>query len=180
MLPFTVLTAVVAAIGASATPLNKRGPVNLPITIQPKSAQNNRVAPYGTDISPNSPAPISPASPNGDPEANLTSWGADTLYTVSVSVGTPPKQVPVQMDTGSTLLWVKDKPPVDEYDEGTKYLSANSSSWKPSTDAQGQPLQGHLTYGKGEIWPFVGEETVSLGSQTIEHQQIGTRSRRSH
>lgn len=78
----------------------------------------------------------------------------------------------MQFDTGSTLLWLKDKDK-DEFDLPTTYRSPKSSTWKPTLDAQGKPVTIASKYGGGEIHGYIGEETVNLGGLVLEHQQFG-------
>lgn len=62
------------------------------------------------------------------------------------------------VDTGSTVLWVKD---------GDKYSTSKSSTWKPTNQ------QFSIQYGIGSVSGRLGSDTVTLAGQTLTNQQFG-------
>ncbi|CAO3610182.1 unnamed protein product [Cunninghamella blakesleeana] len=88
-------------------------------------------------------------------------------YLVQVSIGTPAQNFTLTVDTGSSDLWVPSVAcpisncPVNRFDPN------KSSTFKASNT----PLS--ITYGKGAVNGTYASDTVTIGSISVQQQQIG-------
>ncbi|KAI8969274.1 aspartic peptidase domain-containing protein [Mycotypha africana] len=88
-------------------------------------------------------------------------------YLVDISVGTPPQNFSVTLDTGSADLWIpgkfcpKTECPNNLFDE------AKSSTFKDLGQSFG------LTYGIGSVNGTYVTDTVSISGATVQNQQFG-------
>ncbi|ODQ49804.1 acid protease, partial [Saitoella complicata NRRL Y-17804] len=89
----------------------------------------------------------------------------------SVSIGTPPQNITVQLDTGSTDLWVK-SPSIPQCEAGNctlgTYDSSSSSTFNNLSEAF-LVQYGDYTYGQGTY----ATETVVIGNDTITNVTFG-------
>lgn len=88
-------------------------------------------------------------------------------YFSEITIGTPPQNFKVVLDTGSSNLWV----PSTECSSiacylHSKYDSAASSSYK----ANGSDFEIH--YGSGSLTGFVSQDTVTIGDLSIKGQDF--------
>lgn len=174
MLAFKVLSALLVALTVTASPLVKRAPANLPVSVVSNAYSNglSYVCKHGSEAICHRLL-LRSTSDTSRRGTNLTVWGMEDAYSIDVFLGTPPKKVGVQLDTGSTLLWVKDFDSDDGLNPGSTWRSINSSTFVPTLNSTGQPSTYDQRYGKGEMWGQYGQETVRVGDHQIEHQQIG-------
>ncbi|CAD5218248.1 unnamed protein product [Bursaphelenchus okinawaensis] len=86
----------------------------------------------------------------------------DVAYIGNITVGTPPSQFRVVLDTGSSDVWV---PALDCKVEGTQNRcnKTNLFDETSSTTYKDQNREFTITYGTGEVSGHVGEDTVGLG-----------------
>ncbi|ORX58329.1 acid protease [Hesseltinella vesiculosa] len=88
-----------------------------------------------------------------------------TEYLVSISVGTPPQNFLVALDTGSSDLWV---PSIDCLDcPHSRFDSTNSTTF---ADIH-QPFS--IVYGIGHVDGIYGKDTVRIAGIQVEQQQFG-------
>ncbi|KAI8342998.1 aspartic peptidase domain-containing protein [Chlamydoabsidia padenii] len=90
-----------------------------------------------------------------------------TEYLITISVGTPPQDFKVALDTGSSELWI---PSVDCSEQSCphdRFDPQNSSTFQ-STD---QPFS--ITYGIGHVKGVYGKDTVRVAGVQIQGQQFG-------
>lgn len=92
------------------------------------------------------------------------------FYTSTVQIGTPPQNVELLLDTGSSDTWVfspssrytgNASPPKSFFDQ------TKSSTWKPNN------TEFHITYGIGEVKGKWGTDKVSIAGATINDLSIG-------
>lgn len=91
-------------------------------------------------------------------------------YTTKVQIGTPPQDVELLLDTGSSDTWVftphskfngKGAGPQSFFDE------TKSETWKNNN------TDFHITYGIGEVTGKWGTDKLSIGGAAIENLSIG-------
>lgn len=89
-------------------------------------------------------------------------------YFTEISVGTPPQQFKVVLDTGSSNLWV----PSSECQSIACFLHQKYDSSSSSTyEANGTEFS--ILYGSGEVSGFVSEDTVAIGDLKVDGQLFG-------
>lgn len=88
----------------------------------------------------------------------LTNWGGDILYTVPVSIGTPPQNFTTHIDTGSPTLWVYGSKCQDSVCRGHASYDEQASS---TSQTSGAPFS--VTYGKGYVEGGAYNDTVEMG-----------------
>lgn len=104
----------------------------------------------------------------------LSSLDGDNLYYATIQIGTPPQSLDVQLDTGSSDLWV----PVatcrtcnttqvqPEFDGSEDTFDSSRSS-----TFQAGSTQASVPYGDGtEISGAVAKDTVSIAGYTVQNQ----------
>ncbi|KAK4119032.1 acid protease [Parathielavia appendiculata] len=104
-------------------------------------------------------------------EVEVENQRAGTRYAVEVQVGTPPQTLTLILDTGSPDTWINPScdtanVPSDCRSFG-QFDSAESSSFEATKD------RDVLVYGIGNATVQYVYETLTIGSATIEKQQIG-------
>ncbi|ANB11073.1 proteinase A [Sugiyamaella lignohabitans] len=106
------------------------------------------------------------AAAKGGVDVPLTNY-VNAQYFTEISLGNPPQQFKVVLDTGSSNLWV----PSSECGSiacylHEKYDSSASSSYK----SNGSDFEIH--YGSGSVSGFVSQDTLKIGSLTIPNQDF--------
>lgn len=89
-------------------------------------------------------------------------------YFADISLGTPPQNFKVVLDTGSSNLWV----PGSECNSiacflHTKYDSSASSSYKKNGS------EFEIRYGSGSVSGYISQDTLTIGDLTIPKQDFG-------
>jgi len=92
----------------------------------------------------------------------------------TISVGTPPQEMRVLVDSGSSDLWVPSKR--CESCENERYFRADqSSTFKPylrKTPGGMRPVGVQIGYGSGEIFGYAVRDSVKINSLTLENQSF--------
>lgn len=92
------------------------------------------------------------------------------FYTTEVQIGSPPQNVELLLDTGSSDTWVftpnsrytgNNRAPTSFFDE------SKSSTWN------GNNTDFHITYGIGQVNGKWGTDHLAIGGATIENLSIG-------
>ncbi|CAG7851455.1 SubName: Full=Related to aspartic peptidase A1-Laccaria bicolor {ECO:0000313/EMBL:CCA73596.1} [Serendipita indica DSM 11827] len=106
--------------------------------------------------------------------AALSSWAGDIFYFTNIKMGTPPQSIDVNLDTGSSDLWVASKTcltcnttTVQPYydNSSSTFDSSTSSTFSATSDV------ATVSYGDGSaVRGIVSSDTVSLGSFTAPNQ----------
>ena len=88
----------------------------------------------------------------------------DIDYVAQISIGTPPQQFVVDVDTGSSDLWVWGSGCTDpECTANDQFDSSESSTFVPVLDENGDPVPFSITYGSGAVQGIQGNDTVTIG-----------------
>eukprot|EP00126_Sphaerothecum_destruens_P009879 Sdes_comp20616_c0_seq1m15684 len=89
-------------------------------------------------------------------------------YSGVISIGTPPQQFFVIMDTGSSNLWVPSKKCTDQSCLlHRRYDHSVSSTYSPNN------TRLSLRYGSGAVEGFLSQDAVQVAGMTIERQVFG-------
>ncbi|KAK3343602.1 aspartic peptidase domain-containing protein [Lasiosphaeria hispida] len=93
----------------------------------------------------------------------------DREYLTSVGIGTPPQTLALDLDTGSSDLWVysTETNPVD-LSNHTHWIPANSSTAKIVPNATWEIQYGDSSYAYGNVW----RDTVTLAGITIPNSTV--------
>ncbi|KAI9352651.1 aspartic peptidase domain-containing protein [Obelidium mucronatum] len=101
--------------------------------------------------------------------ASLINLG-DLFYTSLITLGTPPQLFYVQVDTGSTTLWVGSRNcnAAGKCKEGNSFNPALSSTFKDTS----RSVPTNLLYGKGEVAGYQSQDTFSWGTLAVLNQDF--------
>lgn len=101
-------------------------------------------------------------------DAHITNQDADTSYTGLVTIGTPPQQFSVVLDTGSSDLWVASTSCI-------QCTSIVSNFFDPARSASFTDTRSNVSikYGSGQVAGTVGIDTVSMAGYTVANQSFG-------
>ncbi|KAJ9124207.1 hypothetical protein QFC22_001005 [Naganishia vaughanmartiniae] len=94
--------------------------------------------------------------------------GYDASYTGALSVGTPPQEFEVILDTGSSDLWLAGTECISTTCQGiTKYQESASSSFTTTNQVF------NITYGSGDADGYLAQDTVTMAGYTVNNQVLG-------
>ncbi|EGN92556.1 hypothetical protein SERLA73DRAFT_163994 [Serpula lacrymans var. lacrymans S7.3] len=92
--------------------------------------------------------------------------GTVPTYYGAISIGTPPQNFNVLLDTGSADLWLPSTPCA--CGNVTLYNSSSSSTYKTISS----PSNGSITFAAGTVSGTIGNDTVSMGNFTVPQQSF--------
>lgn len=91
----------------------------------------------------------------------------EALYTLPLQVGTPPQTLSVQIDTGSSDLWLASSSCSSQACKQTSGKLYDSSGSKPT----GQPFD--IQYVEGVVEGPIVWDTITVGGYEIDNQALG-------
>lgn len=93
----------------------------------------------------------------------------DTAYLAAVGVGTPAQAFELQVDTGSSNLWVAGEGAFgnDLQTQHSTFAPASSSSFQQIST---QPV--NLTYGSGAVQGIAGTDSITIGPVSMQDQAV--------
>ncbi|KAI0368304.1 acid protease [Pilatotrama ljubarskyi] len=102
---------------------------------------------------------------------SIIDQGRDNSYIGTVSIGTPPQNFKVVLDTGSSDLWVASTdclscgqtPPFDP---------SKSSTLQAITSASGSQQTVRIRYGSGQVAGVLASDTVTMAGFTVNPQTL--------
>ena len=98
---------------------------------------------------------------NGEPDSIVINDYQDAQYYGPVSIGTPPQQLEVIYDTGSSNLWGSDIKP-GWFSSHHAYFHDKSSTYKANNSIF------HIRYGSGPVSGFYSRDTVAFGDVSVD------------
>ncbi|KAI8976926.1 aspartic peptidase domain-containing protein [Pilobolus umbonatus] len=101
-------------------------------------------------------------------------YNSGSSYYIQVSIGTPPQNFEMILDTGSADLWVPGSSCPVTVCPLHKFNEAASSTYKPTTEAF------EIQYGIGYAEGIHGRDTVTIANTSIEQQLFGVASNSSN
>ncbi|OCK98072.1 acid protease [Cenococcum geophilum 1.58] len=107
----------------------------------------------------------------------LTNKFTGTFYQITLSIGSNSQNVSVQLDTGSSELWVNPDcttAPTVKLQNFCESLSRYNPATSTSSNNLGDNFE--LAYGKGEVDGVYYTDDIKVGSSTIKGQQFGVAS----
>jgi cathepsin D len=99
----------------------------------------------------------------------ITDEQNDSSYSGVVSIGTPPQNLNLVLDTGSSDLWVATSSCTTCTSDIPLFNPTKSSTYKAATGS-GSTLE--IDYGSGSVQGVISEDTVSFGGFTIPTQEL--------
>ncbi|OCB89454.1 acid protease [Sanghuangporus baumii] len=164
LIVLTVLSSSAVASRASASlhiPLARR-------KISPRSINDFATVADSIRTKYGRPAIASSSSKKRQNTANvdITNQQADSSYFAPISVGTPPQEFNVILDTGSSDLWVASNQCLACPQKSPLFDSSQSSSLSSSQQSI------TISYGSGQVAGTVATDAVSMGGFTISEQTL--------
>ncbi|PAV92366.1 hypothetical protein WR25_09837 [Diploscapter pachys] len=99
----------------------------------------------------------------------------DDSYLINITVGTPPQQVTVILDTGSSNLWVIDAACKSKVCDG--YPESDYTKHKFNTTASStfvkEKTEFFIDYSPGYCSGYQGKDTITFGGLTVQVQEFG-------
>ncbi|KAG1735967.1 aspartic peptidase domain-containing protein [Suillus lakei] len=173
---FLPLVAVALLPFALAAPQPDAGVIHVPIV---RRSQTNRVAnlPKAMEAL-RAKYGYQPINTTYSKRANtaavpITDEQNDSSYSGVVSIGTPPQDFDLILDTGSSDLWVATSScsSCETLSSCTSCASTEFTTSKSSSfQSSGTPLQ--INYGSGSVQGATAQDTVSFGGFTITQQEL--------
>jgi hypothetical protein len=96
-----------------------------------------------------------------DPMENIQ----DMMYTANITIGNPPQNFAVVMDTGSSNLWIPSVQCTGEACDGKDHYNHNTSS---TYVENGEAIS--ISYGTGSMDGYLSQDTVSLAGIDVKKQ----------
>ncbi|KAG1456734.1 hypothetical protein G6F56_006766 [Rhizopus delemar] len=90
-----------------------------------------------------------------------------TEYLVKISVGTPPQEFIVALDTGSSDTWIPSVECSKDECESTRYNSSTSSTFNSTS------MSFNISYAQGRVSAKYGKDTMRVGDATVKQQTFG-------
>ncbi|KAL5523428.1 hypothetical protein ACEPAG_7601 [Sanghuangporus baumii] len=166
-----VCLTVLTALSSSAVASQASASLHVPLArrkISPRSINDFATVADSIRTKYGRPAIASSPSKKRQNTANvgITNQQADSSYFAPISVGTPPQEFNVILDTGSSDLWVASNQCLACPQDSPSFDSSQSSSLSSSQQSI------TISYGSGRVSGTVATDTVSMGGFTVSGQTL--------
>ncbi|KYN34843.1 Lysosomal aspartic protease [Trachymyrmex septentrionalis] len=91
----------------------------------------------------------------------------NSAYYVIISIGTPPQKFKVQIDTGSSNLWVPSKKCRLTCSSHNRYDNKKSSTYTPNN------IPFNIPYTRGSVYGYLSTDVVNFAGFDVQYQTFG-------
>jgi cathepsin D len=189
-LPFLAVSlAAITHVTAAPNPKQRRAPASIPLVRRtsglPLKAPEEWAA-IANSLKTKYGAGPSPSQKRSHSTIGMTNQNGDQSYFGQLTIGTPPQQFNVILDTGSSDLWVtastctqqggtQNTSPGSTNSGSNSGVCTTGNSFNPaaSSSLKSSASKFGVTYGSGQVAGNLASDTVSMGGFSVQGQVFG-------